>query len=93
MTFAGFNTCSNDDESRRLKHCRLSFFAIFATFRVGSADQQMREPGWDRSAVEGARPSGGHRRGQTPGKAFSMLSASFKLRSPEAESDESDRGK
>jgi hypothetical protein len=32
MTFAVFNTCSNDDESRRLKHYRLSFFAIFATF-------------------------------------------------------------
>ena len=31
-TFAVFNTCSNDDHSRRSKHCRLSFFAIFATF-------------------------------------------------------------
>jgi hypothetical protein len=50
MTFAVFNTCSNDDESRRLKHCQLSFFAIFATFcsRVfsgwisGSADERTR---------------------------------------------------
>jgi hypothetical protein len=32
LNHAVFNTCSNDDESRRLKHCRLSFFAIFATF-------------------------------------------------------------
>jgi hypothetical protein len=31
-TFAVSNTCSTDDESRRLEHCRLSFFAIFATF-------------------------------------------------------------
>jgi hypothetical protein len=27
MTFAVFNMCSNNDESRRLKHRRLSFFA------------------------------------------------------------------
>jgi hypothetical protein len=32
ITFAVFNTCSNDDHSRRSKHRRLSFFAIFATF-------------------------------------------------------------
>jgi hypothetical protein len=32
MTFAVFNPCSNDDDSRRPKHCRLPLFAIFATF-------------------------------------------------------------
>ena len=50
MTFAVFNPCSNDDHSRRLKHCQLSFFAIFATFcsRVfsgwisGSADERTK---------------------------------------------------
>jgi hypothetical protein len=31
-TFVVSNTCSNDDHSRRPKHCRRSLFAIFATF-------------------------------------------------------------
>jgi hypothetical protein len=44
-TFTVFNPCSNDGDSRRLKHCRLPLFALVATFRSNAFSGSIAIPG------------------------------------------------